>query len=148
MIFIIIAIALSSITISINAHPLLTCYDSNKYYTTATILNHSIHYTINGTRTIEYNQSPAYQTYLTLANNPSNQNISFHGILILEYHILTPCHYICNMEITANEKNAKFISQHFDAYFRIGGMIHMMCDSAGCNVGNLTCNTIDTHDEL
>ena len=108
-----------------------SCYDDKKYYTSTTILNHDILYTPDSNISI---------------NNKNN--ITFQGYVILEYHILTSCHYVCKMKITSNSKNKQFLFDHFQKYFRIGGVIHMLCNSLGCEWKNTHCDTFEYHDEL
>lgn len=125
----------------------LTCEEKKEYYTTATILNRSVLYTINNTKTFEATNSPSpYQDYLILSSY--TPNVTFHGKFILEYHIITSCQYTCTMEIDCDQNTTRFIAEHFDTYLKIGSNLHMMCNSAGCRWGLVHCKTFNHHDEL
>ena len=69
-------------------------------------------------------------------------------MLDIDYYLLSNCLYKCTLRVDTTEKNAHFVADHFNSLFRIGGYLHMICNSSGCNLGDLKCYTYDYHDEL
>ena len=120
------------------------------YYTSAIIVNHSIqnNTVINNTvinNTVCHSKNSSKSDYL---KKEKQNNSTFHGSVILEYKTLAYCHYICKMNVIANQENSNFISKYFDTYFQIGGILHIMCNNTICNWGNLICNGEKIKDEL
>jgi len=130
------------------------CDDSREYYTTTTIINYSILYSITtydnktqslSTKQLLYN-NPTFENYLDLITRENN--ITLRGKVIFEYEILTPCYYTCAMEILTNEYTSKTIAKHFEIYYQPGRTYPMMCNSYGCHAGSNYCETFKSHDEL
>jgi hypothetical protein len=121
------------------------CYDTREYYTITTIKNYSILYTVNKTNTILI-KYPSYSILENLIH--SHKNITFHAIVDIDYNILTPCLYKCKMMIISDNKYNYFITENFQKLFKIGGDLHMFCNSKHCKWGNIYCETYNVHDEL
>jgi hypothetical protein len=124
---------------------LINCNDKHNYYTTTTIKNYSILYKINKTWS-DYIDRPTISIIESLIH--TNYNITFHAMLDIDYYLLSNCLYKCTLRVDTTEKNAHFVADHFNSLFRIGGYLHMICNSSGCNLGDLKCYTYDYHDEL
>lgn len=118
----------------------ILCHRTKNYYTSAKIINHSIIELRN--KIIENN------TNCNLKNISKCNNITFQGIIILEYKILEYCHYICKMPVIANQENSNLISKYFEKYFQIGKVLHITCNNTICNWGNTICNAQKIKDEL
>ena len=134
------------------AYPLTPCNKIQDFYTSAHIINHSILYITNTTNTFYLQSNIQKNNMLEYKNNNNsnndNGNNTFHGIVILEYKTYPHCIYTCDMLVIANQKNSNFISKYFEKYFRIGGVLHMICNDIMCSWGNLTCNATRIKDEL
>jgi hypothetical protein len=149
----------------------LPCYDVRDYYTSAFIINHSIIYSSNISeanamtsakvsekvsekikniqkfnlleKEKEKDKAKTIKTIYTIQNN-----ITFHGLVVLEYKTLPHCSYTCDMLVIENQKSSIFISTYFNKYFKIGGTLHMICNNTACTWGKLVCNANKIRDEL
>jgi hypothetical protein len=133
----------------------ISCNSVKNYYTSAIIVNHSIqnNTVTNNTVCHSKNSTKHYNSNSSKSDNSDylkkgEKNNTFHGSVILEYKTLAYCHYICKMNVIANQENSNFISKYFDTYFQIGGVLHMICNNTICNWGNLICNGEKIKDEL
>lgn len=146
----------------------IPCYDVRDYYTSAFIINHSIIYSSNiseaNARTsakvsektnikniqkfniLEKEKEKTIKTIKTI--NTIQNNITFHGLVVLEYKTLPYCSYTCDMMVIENQQHSHFITKHFNKYFKIGGTLHMICNNTACTWGKLVCNAIKIRDEL
>jgi hypothetical protein len=129
-----------------------SCQESQEYYTTTRIINHSILYSITTpgnqstiTEKVLYN-NPTFENYLDLATRETN--ISLHGKVIFEYEILTPCHYTCAMEVRADYLTSRTLARYFETFYQPGHTYPMLCNSYGCRAGSNYCETFQIHDEL
>lgn len=136
----------------------IRCNDVEDYYTSAYIINHSILYSNNITNRISKNAN-IYKIEkinkldeLNKLNKSieykNNNELVFHGLVNLEYNTLPYCKYTCDMIVIANQKHSHFISSHFNKYFKIGGKLHLICNSTICTWGNLYCDSHIIRDEL
>jgi hypothetical protein len=143
----------------------IPCYDVRDYYTSAFIINHSIIYSSNIS---EANASEKVREKTNIKNiqkfnilekekekektiktiNTIQNNITFHGLVVLEYKTLPYCSYTCDMMVIENQQHSHFITKHFNKYFKIGGTLHMICNNTACTWGKLVCNAIKIRDEL
>lgn len=123
----------------------ISCNSVKNYYTSAIIVNHSIQNNTVINNTVCHSKNSSKSDYL---KKGKQNNSTFHGSVILEYKTLAYCHYICKMNVIANQENINFISKYFDTYFQIGGILHIMCNNTICNWGNLICNGEKIKDEL
>jgi len=122
----------------------IPCYDVREYYTSAFIINRSIMYSSNITNTNKNN----IHKFNLLEKNKTQNNITFHGLVVLEYKTLPHCSYTCDMLVIENQKSSSFISTHFKKYFQIGSVLHMFCNNTICTWGNVVCNAYKIRDEL
>ena len=129
------------------AYPLTPCSEVEDFYIPAYIINHSVIYSLNTTNTIN---TQKYDRLEYKTNNVSElpKNITFHGIVILEYKTYPHCFYTCDMLIITNQKNSKIVNDYFNKFFKIGGVIHMICNDTKCSWGKFICNATRIKDEL
>lgn len=126
----------------------INCYNVIEYYTPGIIINNSILKPYNET----YHNHSKYSNNITIKNiatkKPKYHNITFEAQIQLKYKTLPHCHYICDMMVSGDEKTGKFISDHFENLFHIGGILHMMCNNTLCKWYELTCTSHYIKDEL
>ena len=123
------------------------CYCEKQHYTSAKIINRSILYSINNSK-MEPFTSKKLNNMIEIKNEHEIENITVKGDITLVYNLFNQCHYICNMPIFYDNKFKSFILDQLDAYYKIGGYLHMMCNSTLCKIGSHQCNLVKIKDEL
>jgi hypothetical protein len=129
----------------------IPCYEVQNYYTNAIIVNHNVLYSRNITNSTTLETKRTMKIYDT--QNDSNsikteKNITFYGVVQLDYKTLPHCSYSCDMLVIGNQRHQDYITTHFHKYFRIGGLLHMICNHTICTWGKLTCEPNPVRDEL
>jgi len=114
----------------------ISCNGYKLIYTNATIVSHSILYTVNEiSNTI-------------ISKNRKQSNLTFHGEVKLEYSILPSCSYTCNMLVIENQNTSKFVQNYFDNLYRVGTSLHVYCNTTMCKHNKLLCENPYYKDEL
>ena len=125
------------------------CYEVQNYYTTGIIINNIIMYSKNITNATNIEEDDEFKLYNYQNDSINNaKNITFHGVVELNYKTLPYCSYNCDMLVIANQKNSEFITIYFSKYFRIGGTLNMLCNNTICTWGHLICEAKSIRDEL
>jgi hypothetical protein len=86
-----------------------------------------------------YAQSHIIEHHINYRMLNDDNNVSFYGIVTLEYKTLPYCKYTCNMQVINNMSKHIFVSKYFIRYFQIGSILHLMCNSKLCTWGNINC---------
>jgi hypothetical protein len=127
----------------------IPCYEVQNYYTTGIIVNHNVLYSRNITNTTTLENKVNIKIYNRKNNSmKTEKNITFYGVVQLGYKTLPHCSYTCDMLVITNQKDSDYIITHFHKYFRIGGILHMMCNNTMCTWGKFICDVNNVRDEL
>ena len=130
------------------------CNDATEYYTTTEIMSYSIEYSIttrnNKTNSVSteriYYLNPTFENYLDLVTY--DNNITLCGKVILKYEIIDSCYYKCAIEIASDKYTSKTLAKYIENNYQPGQKYQMMCNSYGCHIGDIYCETFQSHDEL
>lgn len=101
------------------------CNDSNQYYTEGVIVDRE-----------------------TSITNTTNGTKIYNGEVTVDYKLFGLCLYSCKMDIIKDQKYGRFVLNHIDELYAIGGSLHLFCNSSLCYHTNNRCVTFNIRDEL
>lgn len=101
------------------------CNDSNQYYTEGVIVDRE-----------------------TSITNSTNGTKIYNGKITLDYKLFGVCLYSCKMDIIKEQKYGPFVMHHLDELYKMGGILHLFCNSSLCYHVNNQCITYNIRDEL